>query len=413
MAVIKPFKAVRPVRDKVHLVASRSYINYSWQALHRKLNENPYTFIHVINPQYKLSNKYPPNSSGRFREVRNRYEEFKKKGIFKQESRNAFYIYRQQKGEHTWTGIMGCASAMDYDREVIKKHEKTLEKREKVFTNYLHLTRINAEPVLMTYPDDREINNTLRGYMGRFPEYDYTTMDKVRHTLWILDDKDVINYIKERFSGFNSLYIADGHHRSASSARLARELRAEENGSANALYNYFLSFFIPESALEIFPFHRLVSGIDSWDEQTLISRLEKDFHVEKKSFPEVPEPDKLHQIALVTRENYYLLTPGTGTFDKDDPVQSLDVSILAKNILSPLLGINDQRKDKRIDFLGGESKGHEVCKLVRKGKYQAGFLLHPVTLSQLKSVANNGYTMPPKSTFIEPKLRSGLTIFEF
>lgn len=412
MATIRPFKAARPVRDKVHLVASRSYISYSWQTLHRKLNENPYTFIHIINPEYNKKDKHPPNSPGRFRKVRERYEEFVKDGVFKRDPRNAFYIYRQQKGNHTWTGIVGCASTHDYDKNIIKKHEKTLEKREQIFTRYLELTRINAEPVLMTYPDDREIYNMLRGFMGRFPEYDYTTMDQVRHTLWVVDDQYAIDYIRERFGEFRSLYIADGHHRSASSARLARNWRSE-GGSPNALYNYFLSLFLPESSLKIFPFHRLLKDLGGWKEADLVEELKKHFSVILFTSDKPDEPQKLKQIGFMTAENYYCLEPLKGSYDENDPVKSLDVSILSENILKPYWDIRDQTKDQRVEFAGGEKQYENVAQMIRSGRYGAAFLLHPITMKQLKRVSDNNRTLPPKSTFIEPKLRSGLTVFEF
>ncbi len=413
MAQIRPFKATRPPRDKVHLVASRSYVSYSWHALRRKLDENPYTFIHIINPEYSAVKKSRANSPERFRKVRKKFEAFCKNGTFQRDEREMFYIYRQKKGKHSWTGIIAAISTDDYRNNVIKKHENTLTEREEVFKRYLRITRINAEPVLMTYPDDPKTEAILKKYTGNLPEYDFTTTDRLRQTLWLIDQPEDIRQLQENFAGYKSLYLADGHHRTASSTLLADELRKEDPKDRDAPYNYFMGYFIPEKNLDIFSFHRLVKDIDPGDKSRFIAKLEKSFNVKKETEYPGMVPTRLNQIGMWLQKEYYILTAIPGTFNKSNPVDGLDVSILSNNIFKPLLGITDERNDNRVQFVGGENQAQKVESLIQNNRFTMAFLLHPVTVSQLKKVADAGLTMPPKSTYIEPKLRSGLTIYEF
>lgn len=411
MANVQPFKAFRPVRDKVHLVASRSYISYSSEDLCRKLDENPFTFLHILNPDYDSKNKTKGNTKARFEQIKDRFYDFVKEQILIQDKQPYYYIYRQIKDGHSYLGIIAAASVEDYENKVIKKHEATIAYREEIFKEYLKTVEINAEPVCFTYSNHPKIDEITINKVAQTAEYDFTTTNRVRHSFWIIDDPKEIEIIKQSFTEVDALYIADGHHRSASSALLGKELReANPNHNGTEKYNFFMGLFVPEKDLQIFEFNRLVRSIGDLTPKQFLDSVRDSFEV-LFADNELFVPRKVHEIGMYFDGKWYCLIPHANSFKEEDPVDSLDVSILTNNLLAPILGIEDLRTDKRIYFKGG-LEGIEALKAeVNTGKASVAFAHFPVTMEQLKAIADADKIMPPKSTWIEPKLRSGLTVY--
>lgn len=411
MTKVKPFKATRPSRDKVHLVASRSYITYSSRDLRRKLDENPYTFLHILNPEYRSKKKTEANSVERFQNVKNKFHEFVKDGYLEEDDQENFYLYRQIKDGHPCTGIIGCASVEDYFNKVIKIHEATISKREEIFKDYLKTVEINAEPVCFTYPNQKEIDQITSKISQEAPDYDFSTTNKVRHTFWLIKSTEDIHAIIAGFEKVPAIYIADGHHRSASSALLGKELKeANPNHTGEEGYNFFMGIFIPENELKIYEFNRLLSDLGTLSSENFLHEIQKNFeviHTDQASF----QPRKIHEIGMYLDKRWYCLIPKNGSFNENDPVKSLDVSILSDLLLQPILGIEDLRTDPRISFCGGPDALTDSKKLIDKGEAKVAFVHFPVSMEQLKAIADNDLIMPPKSTWIEPKLRSGLAVY--
>lgn len=411
MADIIPFKAIRPSRDKVHLVASRSYITYSRKALIAKLDENPFTFLHILNPEYNKKNKSKPNSIERFSNIKNKFNDFVDQQNLEQDDEPSYYIYRQIKDGHPYLGIIACASVEDYFNRVIKKHEATISHREEIFKDYLKTVEINAEPVCFTYPNHPEIDRITQACLLATPEYDFTTTNRVRHTFWVVNDKSKVAKIQQAFSEIDSIYIADGHHRSASSALLGKELKEQnKNHTGREKYNYFMGYFIPENDLQIFEFNRLVKDIGNLSIQEFLKAVRQEFELVFVN-EELFVPRKVHEIGMYIDKKWYCLIPKEGLFEEKEVVNSLDVSILTNHLLSPILGIKDLRTDQRIYFKGGMEGVSALKKEVDTGKAKVAFAHFPVTMQQLKAIADADQIMPPKSTWIEPKLRSGLTVY--
>lgn len=412
MANIQPFRAIRPSPDKVHLVASRSYITYSKKDLRSKLDENPYTFLHILNPEYKSKERTPPLSTARFTKIRDNFQAFLKQDILQEDSTAGFYVYRQIKDGHPYLGIIACASVDDYHRQIIKKHEATIAQREETFKNYLHTVKINAEPVCLSYPNHPTIDQLTKKYCRERAVYDFTTTNKVRHTLWVIESKEDIKQIHAAFAEIPSIYIADGHHRSASSALLGKELQqSNPTHSGKEGYNFFMAYLIPESNLQIFSYNRLIRGIEAINPEKLIGKIKQKFQLiplEEDTFI----PSKKHEIGMYLNRKWYCLVPKKELYQEEDTVGKLDVSILSKSVLKPIFGITDLRTDKRIYFKGGADGVLSLMEEVDQGKAQIAFAHFPLSVEDLRSIADENKIMPPKSTWIEPKLRSGLTVYD-
>lgn len=406
MAELRPFPAVRPAPDKVHLVASRSYVTYTPLKLRDKLEYNPYSFIHIINPEYREKRKTRPNSPERFKKVKKRYDEFLQEQTLIREDRPAYYIYRQLHAGHSHTGIIAAVAVDDYLQGHIRIHEQTIGPREEVFREYLDCTDFNAEPVLLTFPDYESLHELILPWTTSSPLYDFSTADRVRHQLWAVQEEAKIEAIGEFFAHVPLLYIADGHHRSASSVRLAEERRKKEH-DPQAAWNYFMAYILPSRDLLIHPFHRLVTEIGHYRSEDFLRALEKDFEINK--LQSGAAPDERRSFHLYLEDSWYKLSfrhPG------NIHLEETDAQLLTDTVLKPLLGIEDLRHDSRVSFLGGENRIQELENLVNKGVYKAAFALYPVSIGELIALSDRHISMPPKSTYIEPKLRSGLTIFE-
>jgi len=412
MAKIIPFKAIRPAADKVHLVATRSYVSYSQINLSRKLAENPYSFIHVINPEYSMNIK-PVKGVSRFPLVREKYLDFVQQGILQQDATPAFYVYRQIQPNDSFTGIICGISNDDYLNGTIKVHEQTLTRREKLFKQYLDVCNFNAEPVLLTYRDDSLIEEIISETMAQNPPvYDFSTTDKMRHQMWLIDNPTAIAAISQQFSHKNSIYIADGHHRSASSSLLGKDRKKKNRQhNGNELYNYLMAYLVPESQLTIYDFNRVVKDLNGHSADDFLRLLQADFTI--TPCDEIYQPERLHNFSLYLNKRWYSLQLKTLPPKDCTPVESLDAQILSDKVLSKLLNIRDLKTDSRIEFVSGKAGMTGLKTYADKKKMAAAFGLFPVTTAQLKAIADANEIMPPKTTWIEPKLRSGLTIFSF
>jgi uncharacterized protein (DUF1015 family) len=407
---IKPFKAIRPTRDKVHLVASRPYYTYEKQVLDAKLENNPYTFIHIINPEFSSIDKPSLNSIERFEKVRKRYEKFCQDNIFMQDITPSFYIYRQTFDNHSFTGLIAGASVDEYNDGKIKKHEETITARESLFVDYLDSVGFNAEPVLLSYPKNDNIAKLIASKIQQLPEYDFTTTDGNKHELWVCNNNDLIKDIQSQFDQINDVYIADGHHRSASSARLA-EIKRKQNphftGEEN--FNSFLAYFISEDEMKIYDFNRLVLDLNGFTSSEFLECVREKFDLNIMEESKIKRRE--HFVHMFFEDTWYEIEMNPSSINTKSPVESLDSYLLTKGILEPILAIDDLKTSERIRFINGQFGLEGIRKEVMAGKAKVGFALAPLTATHIKNVADANEIMPPKSTWVEPKLRSGLTIY--
>lgn len=409
MAKIKPFRAVRPERALSSLVATRTYISYNHESIEQKLSDNPYSFLHVLHPdrRYGLdlegSEKYPL--------VRNRYLDFKSNKTFIKDEEDTYYIYRQKHENHIFTGIISSISVEDYINGKIKLHEETISRREDIFTEYLDVTGFNSEPVLITYPDNENIEEIIEKYTSERAEYEFATTNKDIHYLWLIKNKEDISSITNHFEKIDKVYIADGHHRSASSANLSK-IKQSDNPAVIEAVNHFMTYMIPESQLKIYSFNRLIKGLNGLTKEQFLMELDTYYRIENKG-EMYYSPSKKHHFSMYLDNEYYSLYLRKEKFSTSSPLDDLDSQLIYDTVLSPLLGIKDMRSDDRISYQS-EKKGIGLMKSkVDEGEFSVGFGLFPVSVKQLKNIADSEFNMPPKSTYIEPKLRSGLTIYEF
>ena len=412
MAIVKPFKAVRATRDKVAMVSSKPYEIYTPEMRNAKLAFNPFSFLHVINPGYKYQKQ---NIFGelRFKLVHNRYLEFKEDKIFTQDKIPAFYIYQKNTTTKSFCGIIAATSVADYHNKVIKKHEGTLKKRELLFKNYLKNTGFNAEPVLLTYPDNEEIDSIIKKYKVQRPEYEFSTTDKDTHVLWVVNDAIDIEKIATAFKEIDTLYIADGHHRSTSSCLLAERLAKENPKHTGAEdYNFFMSYLLPESELSIFEFNRFITDLNGLTPNEFLIELDTFFRIENRR-QELYKPKEKHHFSMYLNGSFYALYLRKSLYNFTDALSKLDAQILYKTVLKPILGIDDIRNDSKIVYSQNKTDSLELKSKVDSGDFKVSFGMLPTTIKELKEIVDGDLLMPPKTTYIEPKLRSALTIYEF
>ena len=411
MSKIIPFKAVRPTPDKIGLVTCRNYDDYSQAELASWLNFNPYSFLHVINPAFVHSQKITLDK--RFKGVALKYQDFKNDNIFLQEDIAVFYLYRIQTKNNTFIGIVAGTSIEDYKKNIIKKHEDTLQYRVELFKDYLHQTSFNTEPVLITYPDNLEINTWILEKQKQQPIYNFSTTNKEKHTLWKVDSDTEITWLQTQFETIPELYIADGHHRSASA-----ELLFDENKHlGNENLNYFMSFLIAESNVKIFEFNRIIRDLNGNNKEDFLKKLAKNFIIKIKE-QEIWKPQSKFEFGMYLDGNFYALyykldsNVNKNQNDKNTILKNLDAQILYDKVLQPILGIEDLRNDERIEYIPGKQSILTIKELVDEGEFEVGFMLFPSDISEIKALADNNLIMPPKSTYIEPKFRSGLLVYE-
>lgn len=408
MTKIKPFRAIRPTRDKAHLVVTKPVSSYSKTVLKARLESNPFTFIRIIHPEYDKTVKTAPNSRERFELVRKKYHEFIEEGILFQDEKPSIYIYRQTTPTNEFIGVIGGASVDEYNKDLIKKHEATLTSRESMFTNYLDIVGYNAEPVLLSYPHNEGLEQIYAEIILERPEIEFSTTDRIKHELWVVSESKQKS-IEKAFDEIPATYIADGHHRSASSSRLANE-RNKNSELNNQNHDYFLAFFMDEKRMHILEFNRLVDHLNNLSEIEFLSKLNDSFLVKQLTTSEKPSSE--HQIIMNLNNQWFELICKPEIINNDDPVACLDAEILTNYILKPILGIEDLKTDESIHFIPGNLGIDAISEPIKQGKSKVGFFLFPVTMEQVIRVADNNGIMPPKSTYVEPKLRSGLTIYE-
>jgi uncharacterized protein (DUF1015 family) len=412
MSKILPFKAVRPTRDKVSLVASRSYQSYTQAEREARLDYNPFSFLHIVNPGYKYDKEI--SGEARYNLVKNRYLEFKEDGIFIQDQSPCYYIYKiVDRDNQEFNGIVAAASVEDYNNNIIKKHEDTIASREVIFKDYLKTVGFNAEPVLLTYPKNNTISTIIKEKQKERAEFEFTTTYRDTHYLWLIDNPEDINSISDAFSNIKTLYIADGHHRSSSSKLLCEDLKSNNlQHTGNETYNYFMSYLICEEELKINQFNRLVKDLNGLSKEEFLIQLDTMFRIENRGIMPY-QPSKQHHFSMYLDGEFYSLYLRKSNYIFNTALDQLDAQILYKTILEPILGITDLRNDNRIMYLSGKKDIVNLKSMVDSNTFKVGFGMIPATIEQMKLIADQNLTMPPKSTYIEPKLRSGVTIYEF
>ena len=412
MAKIIPFKSVRPTRDKVSLVASRSYQSYTQHERESRMEYNPYSFLHILNPGYKYAKKIA--GEARYQLVRNRYLEFKEASTFVQDKTPCYYLYKIiDRDQKEFNGIVAAASVDDYQNNVIKKHEDTIASRETVFKEYLKTVGFNAEPVLLTYPDNEAISAIIHQTQKQRAEFEFTTTYKDTHYLWLIEASKDLKVISEAFDKMETLYIADGHHRSSSSCLLRNDLKNNNpNHRGDENYNFFMSYLIPESELCIYEFNRLIRDLNGLTKEAFLIQLDALFRIENRGA--LPyKPTKKHHFSMYLEGEFYSLYLRKTNYEFESSLEALDAQLLYKTILNPILGIKNLRNDNRIEYISGKKDIINLKNKIDSKEFAVGFGMIPATINQLKKIADDGLKMPPKSTYIEPKIRSGVTIYEF
>ncbi len=412
MATIKPFKGLRPKRDLAEKVASPPYDVLNSEEARVMAKDNPYSFLHINKPEIDLPPDTDPYSKDVYRKGADNLRRFKSDGIFITDEKPCFYIYRQIMGNHSQYGLVAGASVEEYQKNIIKKHELTRAAKEEDRVN--HVNHLNAQtgPVFLTYKAVPEIDRLIDRIAAGDAEYDFTADDGIRHTLWVVEDNDNIGQLQALFAKIDYLYVADGHHRSAAAARVY-EMRKKNNPNhtGDESYNFFLTVIFPDKQMHIMDYNRVVRDLNGLSEETFINTVKERFQIEE-IHGSVSKPDAKHTFVMYLDNQWFKLAAKAGTFDEADPVGRLDVSILMNNLLQPILGIGDPRKDDRIDFVGGIRGLEELKKRVDSGEMKVAFGLFPTSIEDLMAIADANETMPPKSTWFEPKLRSGLVIHE-
>lgn len=401
MAKVIPFKGIRPIADKAALVPSLSVESYTKAQIQSEITNNPYSYLNVILPDYTDGKRTKHNSNERLLKIKSKLHTFVQQGVLIQDKQPCFYIYKQTKNNLTFTGIIGCSSIDDYFDGVIKGHEQTLVEREKKLQHYLDVCEINAEPVLFAYPDDNTINSIVTQKQKQSPEYDFISDDGIQHQLWLINETESIATIMERFSKTPNLYIADGHHRTASSALLGKKRREHKKQyTGKEAFNFFMGIYFPESELKIYEYNRLIKDLNGLQPQQLIKKISEVYSVNEMG----TMPLKKHTFGMYLSGQWYRLIPKHKT-------KMLDALLLSETILHPILNIGDERKDNRLAYFSG-TKGLDALKAeIDAHHYKLGFVLHPISMNELKTIANNNQFMPPKTTWIEPKIRSGMVVY--
>ncbi|RZJ65486.1 MAG: DUF1015 domain-containing protein [Flavobacterium sp.] len=410
MPKIIPFRAVRPTRDKAGLVTSRSYDDYTAAELASQLDFNPFSFLHVLHPAFVNVQKNDP--AKRFGQVRDKYKSFRDEGILKQENQPILYLYELRSKGAIFTGIIAGVSIDDYNNGTIKKHEDTLEYRVKQFEEYLHVTGFNTEPVLIAYPENAELETKIQDTRRKRPLYHFATPNRDEHTLWRIKDASEIDSLVTFFANMPNLYIADGHHRSASAALL----HEEHKGSGNENLDYFMAFLVSETNVKIYEYNRVVVDLNNHSKDEFLRKVGQYFEVVNRH-QELWKPSRKGEFGMYLDGDFYSLEP----FDDERRMTNdeglgreaeIDAQVLYDNILSPILGIGDLRNDGRIEYVPGDRPLTKIKELVDSGEFEIGFTLFPIPFGDIRKLADANEILPPKSTYIEPKIRRGLVIYE-
>lgn len=411
MAIVKPFRGVRPPKKFVEEVQSRPYDVLNSEEAREEAGDNEKSLYHIIKPEINFEEGTSEYDDRVYESAVANFKKFQEKGWLVQDDKEHYYIYAQTMNGKTQYGLVVGAYVNDYLTGVIKKHELTRRDKEEDRMKHVRVNNANIEPVFFAYPDNKTLDSLIKRYAKTESEYDFVApIDGFRHQLWIIDDEKDIKTITEEFAKMPSLYIADGHHRSAAAALVgAEKAKQNPNHTGKEEYNYFMSVCFQASELTILDYNRVVKDLNGMTTEEFLTALTKNFIVQKKGRTAY-RPKQLHEFSLYIDENWYSLTAKEGTYDDSDPIGVLDVDISSRLILDDLMGIKDLRTDKRIDFVGGLRGLEELKRRVDSGEMRWALALYPVSMQQIMNIADSGKIMPPKATWFEPKLRSGLVI---
>ncbi len=410
MAKIKPFKGIRPPKELVELVASRPYDVLNSEEAREEAKGNEKSLYHIIKPEIDFLAGTDEHDEKVYDKAVENFNLFQQKGWLKQDEKEMYYVYAQTMNGRTQYGLVVCANVNDYLNGVIKKHELTRKDKEEDRMKHVRINDANIEPVFFAYPNNKDLDEIVANTIKKAPEYDFTAPDGFGHHFWVIDDSTIIQKITSIFETIPYLYIADGHHRTAAAALVgAEKAKQNPNHTGNEEYNFFLAVCFPDNQLQIIDYNRVVRDLNGLSDAEFLKALEKDFVVEEKGV-ETYKPQKLHNFSLYLSGKWYSLTAKPGTYNDNDPIGTLDVTISSNLILDEVLGIKDLRTDKKIDFIGGIRGLGELKRRVDSGEMKVALALYPVSMKQLIDIADTGNIMPPKTTWFEPKLRSGLVI---
>jgi uncharacterized protein (DUF1015 family) len=411
MATVKPFKGVRPPRELVEQVESRPYDVLNSEEARQEAGDNEKSLYHIIKPEINFpegTSEYDPRV---YESAAEHFKLFQEKGWLVQDKDDHYYIYAQTMGNKTQYGLVVAAAVKDYLNGVIKKHELTRRDKEEDRMKHVRVCNANMEPVFFAYPDNPTLKEIINKHIVEKPEYDFIApIDGFRHQFWVISDKEDMDRITAEFAKMPSLYIADGHHRSAAAALVgAEKARLNPNNKGDEEYNYFMAVCFPAGELTILDYNRVVKDLNGMSSEEFLAKLSEDFTVEKKGAA-IYKPKLLHEFSLYLDGEWYSLIAKPGTYNDNDPIGVLDVDISSRLILDKLMNIKDLRSSNRIDFVGGLRGLEELKRRVDSGEMRWALALYPVTMKQIMNIADSGKIMPPKATWFEPKLRSGLII---
>lgn len=412
MAHIKLFKGYRPTADKAHRIASRPYDVLNKEEARIEAEGNPYSFLHVIKPEMDLPDSVDPYSQAVYDRGRNNFQQLVQDRHMVQDATEQLYVYQLIMDGHKQTGFMVLQAIDDYFDGTVKLHELTRPDKEEDRKQHVRTGKMHAEPVFFAYPSDAELDAILEKVTTQYdPVYDFTALDGIQHTLWAVSDPNLCAAVPRLFRNKNiATYVADGHHRTAAGALVGKEMReANPQHTGSEAYNYFMAVIFPDNQLKIIDYNRVIKDLNGHSNADFLQALEKGFTVLPKGTG-IYKPARLHEMSMYLNGQWYALEAKTHTYNDQDPIAVLDVTILSEQVLEPLLNIKDLRRDKRIDFVGGIRGLGELKKRVDSGEMQVAFALYPVSMQQLIDIADSGKIMPPKTTWFEPKLRSGLVV---
>ncbi len=409
MAIVKPFRGLRPVKEYAEKVASPPYDVINSEEARELVSNAPYSFLHITKPEIDVAPDTDIYSQSVYEKGVENLQKLRDNQILVQDKKPCFYLYQQVMGDHKQLGLVAGASVEEYDADKIKKHELT--RVEKEDDRLKHILSLSAQtgPVFLTYRAKPAINKFLQRLIEDDPEYDFTTPDDIRHTFWVVSNEDAIKRIQDDFAEIPELYVADGHHRSAAASRACATLKSKNPGHTGAEpYNFFLTVIFPHNQMQILDYNRVVKDLNNLSKEDYLQRITKKFLVREFSDKIPYQPSVRHDFGMYLDGIWYRLSAIPGTWKENDPQERLDVSILYENLLKPVLDIGDPRKDKRIDFVGGMRGLDELKRRVDSGEMSVSFSVFPTKIEDLLAIADAGLIMPPKSTWFEPKLRSGL-----
>jgi uncharacterized protein (DUF1015 family) len=411
MAILKAFKGWRPPAEIVKQLASRPYDVLDSKEARIEASGNPYSLLHIIKPEIDLDENVNLYSEEVYNKAKENFDLYRSKGWLVQDEEEYLYLYAQTMNGKTQYGLVGCAGVDDYMNNVIKKHELTRPDKEEDRMKHVRVTNANMEPVFFSYPAKAAIDEIVKSIVkNNKADYDFTADDGFGHHFWVVRNREQIDRLIALFAELPSTYVADGHHRTAAAALVGNEKKGNNpHHTGDEEYNYFLAVHFPDNQLTIIDYNRVVKDLNGHTVEDFIEKLKQGFVVEDKG-TDIYKPDRLHNLSMYLHGRWYSLTAKEGTYNDNDPIEVLDVTILTNQVLAPLLDITDLRRSKRIDFVGGIRGLGELKRRVDSGEMQVAFALYPVSMQQLIDIADSGNIMPPKTTWFEPKLRSGLVI---